>query len=41
MESITDILNLAQNAGFIIQGQIDLVKCAYEYQYLFILQKPN
>ena len=41
MESITDILNLAQNAGFIIQGKIDLVKCAYEYQYLFILQKPN
>lgn len=41
MESITDILNLAQNAGFIIAGKIDLVHCAYENQYLFILHKPN
>ena len=41
MESTTDILTQAQEAGFLIQGQIDLVKCAYEYQYLYILLKPE
>jgi SAM-dependent methyltransferase len=41
METVTDILNIAQNSGFIIQGKIDLLSCAYEYQYLFILTKPN
>ena len=41
MESTPDILTQAQEAGFIIQGQIDLVKCAYEYQYLYILVKPG
>jgi SAM-dependent methyltransferase len=41
MESTTDILTQAQESGFLIQGQIDLVKCAYEYQYLYILVKPE
>lgn len=41
MESQKDILVLAQEAGFIIQGQIDLIKTQYEYQYLYILIKPN
>lgn len=41
MENINDILTMAQNAGFIIQGKIDLVHCAYENQFLFILTKPN
>lgn len=40
MESHTDILTMAQQCGFTIAGQIDLVKCAYEYQYLYILTKP-
>ena len=41
MEPIDDIINMAQEAGFIIQGKIDLVKVAYEYQYLYIFLKPN
>lgn len=41
MESQKDIVVLAQEAGFIIQGQIDLIKTQYEYQYLYILIKPN
>ena len=41
MNSENDIINIAQDAGFLVQGKIDLVKCAYEYQYLYILVKPQ
>jgi SAM-dependent methyltransferase len=41
MNSENDIINMAQDAGFIIQGKIDLLNCAYEYQYLYILVKPQ
>jgi SAM-dependent methyltransferase len=41
MESQKDILFMAQEAGFILQGQADLIKAQYEYQYLYILVKPN
>jgi SAM-dependent methyltransferase len=41
MESQKDILIMAQEAGFILQGQIDLIRAQYEYQYLYILIKPN
>jgi len=41
MEPTEDILSMAQEAGFIIQGQINMVKCAYEHQYLYILVKPT
>ena len=40
MENETEILNRARDAGFILQGQIDLLKCGYEEQYLYILMKP-
>ena len=39
MESESTILNLAQEAGFILTGKIDLIHSGYEYQYLYILQK--
>jgi hypothetical protein len=41
MESENDIITMAQTQGFIIRGKIDLLKCRYEYQYLYILMKPN
>ena len=41
MNSEDDIINMAQDAGFIIQGKSDLVNCAYEYQYLYTLVKPQ
>jgi len=41
MDSQESILSLAQETGFIIQGKIDLTKAQYEYQYLYILCKPN
>ena len=41
MDSENDIINMAQDTGFLIQGKADLVNCAYEYQYLYILVKPQ
>jgi SAM-dependent methyltransferase len=41
MPDKTEILDEAQASGFIIEGQIDLLQCQYEYQYLYILLKPN
>lgn len=41
MEPYKEILSMAKDAGFIIQGKIDLLQSGYEYQYLFVLVKPN
>lgn len=35
------IIDEAQGCGFILHGKIDLLQCQYEYQYLYILVKPN
>jgi SAM-dependent methyltransferase len=39
MEPHEQIVQMAQNAGFIIKGVVDLVYTAYEYQYLYIFVK--
>ncbi len=41
MEDTSAIVNSAQECGFILQGKIDMVKCAYENQYLYIFTKPS
>lgn len=41
MEPTDEIIALAQESGFNLQGKIDLTNCAYEYQYLYILYKPG
>ena len=41
MDSTEDILTIAQQTGFIYQAQIDLMKCAYDHQYLYIFTKPE
>jgi len=41
MENISTIVDYAQNAGFIIHAKIDLLKCAYENQFLYIFIKPS
>jgi SAM-dependent methyltransferase len=41
MESENDIINMAQDAGFIVNGKIDMMGCAYDNQYLYILVKPQ
>lgn len=41
MEDEQDIVNLAQDIGFIVQGKVDMMACAYDNQYLYILVKPE
>jgi hypothetical protein len=41
MESQRDILSLAKDIGFVMLGKIDLLPVQYEYQYLYILYKPE
>ena len=41
MEDTSTIVNMAQDCGFILQGKMDMVKCAYENQYLYIFVKPG
>ena len=41
MEDSATIVNIAQECGFIIKEKINLVKCAYEHQYLYVFVKPS
>ena len=41
MEQQTAILTRAQEAGFILQNKMELMNCAYDFQYLYVLTKPN
>ncbi len=41
MDTQKNILNQAINMGFILEGKIDMTKAQYEYQYLYVLKKPN
>jgi len=41
MESQKTILSMAKEAGFILHSKVDMIKCQYDSQYLYILQKPN
>jgi SAM-dependent methyltransferase len=41
MEDTNTIIATAQDCGFIVHAKIDLVKCAYEHQYLYVFIKPT
>jgi SAM-dependent methyltransferase len=41
MQTQAEILDIAKSAGFIIHSKIDLLKCQYDSQYVYILQKPT
>lgn len=41
MEDVSTIVNIAQECGFILHSKIDLVKCAYDYQYVYVFTKPS
>jgi SAM-dependent methyltransferase len=41
MDDTSTIVNQAQDVGFILQSKVDLVKCGYESQYLYIFVKPS
>jgi len=40
MDPIPKILALVKQTGFIIKERIDMIECAYDYQYLYVLYKP-
>ena len=41
METQRHILSLAKQRGFILKGKIDMTGCQYEYQYIYIMYKPE
>ena len=41
MDDLPTIVNMAQDAGFLLHAKIDMIKCAYEYQYLYVFIKPS
>jgi SAM-dependent methyltransferase len=41
METQREILSMAKDAGFILDAKIDMLKCQYEHQFIYILQKPT
>jgi len=41
MEDLSTIVDIAQNSGFVVHAKIDLLKCAYEHQYLYVFIKPS
>lgn len=41
MENQSVILSKARDSGFILMSKINMSKCQYNYQYLYILQKPS
>lgn len=41
MTDISNILAIARKVGFIEAQKVDMVRAEYEYQYLYILQKPE
>ena len=40
MPDVQEITDEAQASGFIIEAQIDLLQCQYEYQYVYVFRKP-
>lgn len=41
METQKEILGIAKDTGFILDVKIDMLKCQYENQFIYILQKPT
>lgn len=41
MPTIDAIVKQAQQVGFILEAEVDLLNCQYEYQYLYMFIKPN
>jgi len=41
MEPVDEIVQMAQNVGFIVDSKVDLLKVAYDSQYIYVFQKPG
>jgi ubiquinone/menaquinone biosynthesis C-methylase UbiE len=40
METVTEIIQKAHDVGFITHAKIDMMRCAYDYQYMYVFYKP-
>ena len=36
-----EIISMAKQTGFILQGKVDMVQTQYGYQYLYLMYKPE
>ena len=41
MDTQKNILSLAKEEGFVFKGKVDMTRMQYNYQYVYILQKPK
>lgn len=41
MENQKTILRTAQNSGFFLEAKYHMAECEYDYQYIYVLRKPN
>ena len=41
MSSLDDIVDMAKNVGFTVDGRSDMISISYEYQYLYVFIKNN
>jgi SAM-dependent methyltransferase len=41
IETQKHILSIAKNLGFILHGKVDMVTSQYQYQYIYLLYKPQ
>lgn len=41
MPTQSKVLAMAKEAGFIVLSKIDMIKCQYTHQFIYVLQKPN
>jgi SAM-dependent methyltransferase len=40
-DDLPTIVNMAQDAGFLLHAKIDMVNCSYENQFLYVFIKPS
>ena len=40
IENIETIIQIAQEVGFIVSSKMDMTSVQYEYNYLYVFQKP-
>ena len=41
LPDLKEIVDEVQGTGFVLEAIVDLVQCQYEYQYLYVITKPN
>jgi adenylate cyclase class IV len=41
MPTQKNILNMAKEVGFIVLSEVEMTRCQYSNQFIYILQKPS